>query len=329
MQSSSSKFLWLLLFLLLPACAAQDSFRQYERSRALLEAAEKVDPVHPRIEPARLALEAGFEALQAGRYSQADRRLRQVERWAEDILEEDREWRMEPESPVQVEGADEEKAVEVTKKVEPSPVVEIEARPDPSQMELPAQALASYLARKREFSEAEEPEPEPEPEVPARAPQPDIPVPEGAIVLQSGSEARSQRREPADEVAQDEESPPSLDEMAEDPAPRAASTAPEAEKGRSPVPNGSLSFDEGQLGLSPRVMDRLDQMSVFLLNNPSNTLILEGTRAPSEADSIVRGRFEAVRAYLIGKGVPDDQVRLEDAINSASSGEVRMSLIEH
>jgi len=312
------KFLcFLLITIFLSACAAQDSYRQYERARALLEAAEKVDPLHSRLEHAQLALEAGYENLRGGQYTQASRRFRQVERVSEDILERGDFWAVEPD-PV---SSPEEMRRQARSSEARSEETE-EEEVDVSRMELPAQALAQYLARKGAAST--------EPPTPSRPAAQPAPVPElepeedevsnepsaSATVIRSGS-SRQERPDPELE----EEPVPQLSAAEEDP-----SSANRHRRRRVPE---ALEFAEAQANLSLEVMDRLDQMSVFLLDNPSQSLILEGVLGETEDAPVVRRRFDSIQTYLSAKGVPEDQVRLDEEQKSASSGKVQMYLIEH
>jgi hypothetical protein len=333
MQSHRLQIIGFLSLFILSGCAAQQSYRDYERSKALFESAERMEPLHPRLDHARLALEAGYENLRAGQYSQAARRFRQVELASEEVLtwaEKERSSAIGSSSPPQAEPVPQATVTEAPEANRDLPKV----KPDTSRMELPAQALAAYLARKKGQSP-------PPPKKPAKSevkkeevPQAKARTPEGALVIKAGSENEARRLSPPSEPV----AVPSLNEMAEEekpqePAKPSAGQAPlesqaDLKHDRQSVP-GSLDFTDSELGLSLTVLDRLDQMSVFLLDNPSNTLILTGSKGPNEVDSTVRARFVAIQTYLMGKGVPEDQVRLDEEINSASTGQVVMSLIEH
>ncbi len=95
---------------------------------------------------------------------------------------------------------------------------------------------------------------------------------------------------------------------------------------------GTISFDKNDPSLSSEkieTMSALDQTSVFLLQNPSSTLMLEGYLASGENGTLIDSRYESIRSYLIGKGVPEDQIRLDPERKSGKSAYFLMSVIDH
>lgn len=92
---------------------------------------------------------------------------------------------------------------------------------------------------------------------------------------------------------------------------------------------GKIPFVSQDPSLQPEAMGTLNQISKYLLENPSTTLFLKGTLASKEADSYVDARYESIRSYLTGKGVPEDQVRLDDNKDRGKIAEFEMYLVEH
>ncbi len=108
--------------------------------------------------------------------------------------------------------------------------------------------------------------------------------------------------------------------------PKAAAKAPAA-KDPTKIP-GELSFSPNDASVEPQVMMTLDQTSKFLLENPSSVIQFQGVVGPGESSSIIDTRFESLRAYLVAKGVPEDQVRLASKRRSGNKAEFQMFLIE-
>ena len=101
-----------------------------------------------------------------------------------------------------------------------------------------------------------------------------------------------------------------------------------AEKPRTKIP-GAIFFGANDASIEPDTMMTLDQTSKFLLDNPSTSLMFQGISGPGESGSLIDSRFESLRSYLVGKGVPDDQVRLDSKRRGGSRAEFEMFLIEH
>jgi outer membrane protein OmpA-like peptidoglycan-associated protein len=92
---------------------------------------------------------------------------------------------------------------------------------------------------------------------------------------------------------------------------------------------GMVPFSINDPSVQADAIAYLDQTSKFLLDNPSTTLILQGHLGPGESSTLVDARFESMRSYLTGKGVPDDQIRLDTDRKSSKVPEFQMFLIEH
>ncbi|MBN8553994.1 MAG: hypothetical protein J0L93_00955 [Deltaproteobacteria bacterium] len=91
---------------------------------------------------------------------------------------------------------------------------------------------------------------------------------------------------------------------------------------------GSLPFSINDPSVQAEALVNLDQTSKFLLDNPSTTLILQGHLGQGESGTLVDARFESIRSYLTGKGVPEDQIRLDND-RKVGKAEFQMFLIEH
>lgn len=100
------------------------------------------------------------------------------------------------------------------------------------------------------------------------------------------------------------------------------------QKPMSKIP-GMLRFNTNDAALESDVRMNLDQTSRFLLDNPSTTLVFQGVTGPNESSSLTDTRYEVLRKYLIGKGVPDDQVRLDVKRRQGPRAEFEMFVIEH
>lgn len=92
---------------------------------------------------------------------------------------------------------------------------------------------------------------------------------------------------------------------------------------------GNIRFEFNDPSLQPEAMTTLDQTSKFLLDNPSTTLILQGKVTPGEPTTLTDARYESIRSYLIGKGVPEDQIRLDSERHGGRISEFSMFVIEH
>lgn len=98
---------------------------------------------------------------------------------------------------------------------------------------------------------------------------------------------------------------------------------------RRKVP-GAVPFSLNDATLKQQdAMTTLDQMSKFLLENPSVSLILQPRLADQEPPQLAEARFESIKSYLEGKGVPEDQVRMDPERRRASSGGFEMLILEH
>jgi outer membrane protein OmpA-like peptidoglycan-associated protein len=77
--------------------------------------------------------------------------------------------------------------------------------------------------------------------------------------------------------------------------------------------NGAVLFATGQATLLPIAEDRLRQVADALEDNPEGAIVVEGHTdsigSQSLNEDLSRRRAEAVRAYLIGRGVGADRIR--------------------
>lgn len=100
-----------------------------------------------------------------------------------------------------------------------------------------------------------------------------------------------------------------------------------SEEKRRRVP-GVLSFIANDTSLLQETMTSLNQNCKFLLENPSTSLVLQGTHSGDEPRSLIDARFESIKAYMVGKGVPEDQIRLDEEKRRGAS-EFKLFVIEH
>jgi outer membrane protein OmpA-like peptidoglycan-associated protein len=77
--------------------------------------------------------------------------------------------------------------------------------------------------------------------------------------------------------------------------------------------NGSVLFATGQSTLLPIAQDRLQQVAQALQDNPGGAIVVEGhtdsVGSQATNEELSRRRAEAVRAYLIERGVATDRIR--------------------
>lgn len=310
-----------ILGFFLVSCAAQSSFKAYYDAKSLLERAQKLDPAHPSIPKAQVELEAGRNALNEARYSRASRSFKVVSREAEKIIaQKDPKYRpvyVEPIPQESIEDAVMELERRSTQVQSPEKVLpeEPSLKSDTNKrMQLPAEALARYLAQKKApVSSASKP---------AASPRP-------AEENKNRSVAPPQSKTPP--ASPQPKTPPILQDSLQASAP----IQKPAEDELKPIPfrktklDVILTFVPNESGLLAGSRDELDRMSKHLIENPSNTLVFRSALAAGENEGLTNQRFETVKAYLEGKGVPSDQVQLDDERISATTPLFELFLIEH
>lgn len=338
---------FLILLGSLCGCAAQSSFKAYYDARDNLAKAKKIDPGHPFLTRAELELEAGQRALNEARYSRAQRSFQLVNRDAEkiiqtrhpkakldgteekvkDLADVDR-WASEqtesyqplppPQEPVILGSA----GSETPDKKKETAKTETKEK---SRMNLPAEALARYLAQKKTGSSSE--------------------VASNQV---SKNEAPKDLKAAVEKVAQEKSSDKSVEDTSPEVAvdsdseavkpPAAVESVPKEAASPSLKPRTSgalekleefLSFVPSETQILPKAQAELDRLSVFLLENPSYSLKLKAGRAIGETESLVKTRFEGVRDYLEAKGVARDQVQLDPEALSAKNPVFELYLVEH
>lgn len=98
--------------------------------------------------------------------------------------------------------------------------------------------------------------------------------------------------------------------------------------GKQKIP-GTIVFIENDPSIVTEAMTVLNQTAKYLLENPSLSLVLQGHLTNSEAKTLIQARFESMKAYLIGKGVPEDQIMLDSDQKRGKNPEFTMYVIEH
>lgn len=339
LQILSSLGLCLALSISIVGCAAQSSYLDARRTQDLVQQAQKADPSSIDAEKARVAYEAGEVNLKEARYGRSTLYFKEAERLARRVLDQ--------KSPIDSIEEPSDSPVDLISDDEPSELVSSKKRPS-----LPAEALAAYLASKSssKMSLDDETNVGDEIEAPKREvllPPKKLPrgnrgneaaaatakakkMPEkpkleedGVVVVEASSEVAAKTPpvipdedvELADSGSKKVSKKQNLDSKP---------TGPEKTKLDQIVP-----FSPQDEALNESSMAELDKMSRFLVENPSNTLILKGVRGPNEGEELVAGRYDSVKSYLSARGVPDDQVRLEDSSTSGRNSGFEMYLIEH
>jgi len=334
--------------LVLASCAAQDAQRLYTKAQKQMIEAQAQSPGDRRLVEAREALKQGEIALESAVYDQAYRSLRQSMRLTDEILSR---------SAANTSGGETAPApaVESSKLSLPS-VKSLSESPAPRA--LPRDALAKYLAGKRGAQKttaapsadapaarkAEEPK-----QPPVAQDSPASAVAEAKVESDAGEGVVIAAAEPSDKVqvsapavkAQEKPAvvPPVAPPVAPVPPPapvpissrtqrKEAVKEAAGEKPMTKIP-GALRFGSQEVSLDAETMMNLNQTSKYLSENPSTTLILRGHVGPGENAGLLDSRFESIRAYLIGKGVPEDQVRLDNRRLSGPRGEFEMFVMEH
>ncbi len=330
--------------LVLAGCAAQDAQRLYTRAQKQLLEAQAQHASDKRLGEAEEAFKAGEEALSDAVFDKAHRSLRRSLKLTDEILEGHQRAPAAASAPA-ADGAASRLSLPAPKTMESSATQGSTARG------LPRDALAKYLAGKRGVQQIApppvapmQPVSKPAEEVsqsstPAKLPED---VGEGVVTSSAAPLDKIKAAAPAapEAVAPAPSLPtpaPAVVKAPAAPAPKPSTsqngrreTAGSAlgDKPMTKIP-GALRFGPQEVSLDAETMMNLNQTSKFLSENPSTTLVLRGFLGPGESAALVDSRYESVRAYLIGKGVPEDQVRLDARRQSGARSEFEMFLLEH
>jgi len=337
----------------LMGCAAQSSYLEADRTRELVRKAVRAAPNDPESMRAQVAFEAGEMSLGEARYGRATDHFNEAKRLAEKVLAKSNvlpasavSERVQKE--IERERILESREQERLKTKDSAPLPEI---PIDKRMSLPAEALAKYLSMKE--SVPMEPD-----DLIVTPPKEQLPLPPAKMLKQKSppparvaqkkeKPGESDKWEDKEEVSSNQVSGAKIVEATGErvaqlpPAPLPSQTDEIETKEAPPRPErkkfeldrkqlqGSINFPPKEVALNDQAMNQLDQLTRFLVENPSNTLILVATRGPGEDGSIVEARFSSIRSYLSARGVPDDQVRLDDENKSGPNPSFEMFYIEH
>ncbi len=315
-------------------CAAQTSYGLYQDAQARLEKAKSVDPRDPKTLRAESEFSSGREAMKEGRYGKAEHSFISSMSLADQVVNRE-----------QIEAA---KAEQLRAQIESQPVTP----PTPEQLaevakqevkqtqekidrtSLPREALAKYLADKRRAGSS------------APKPLPATPTPQGPEVRSGGNSAKTPVEITQNSVTSVEDSaaqppPPSSPEpLPQQPtqiSPTIIRPLDESLGGAEPIEleplkrtlRGRLSFDPNSSKLSDASMSQLDSMAQFLIENPSNSLLVVNVLGSNEAEGLLGERFQEVSGYLKARGVPEDQIRMDNIKKSGSVASLELYLIDH
>lgn len=204
---------------------------------------------------------------------------------------------------------------------------------------LPNNSVAKYLAKKTSKPKIEKPAAVPVP-IPSTATEGKAPVPQleahadtidekpivtNEIVVASAQPGMKSAPLPkaAETNSIDDKKPKSKEDVQEI-APK--TKIPASAKKRVPDP---IVFIQDDASLVTEAMTTLNQTAKFLLENPSTTLILQSQLSSHEAKTLADERYQSIKAYLIGRGVPEDQIQMDDQQKRAKISEFLMYLVEH
>jgi len=311
-------------FVLLAGCAAQSSQKLYFEAKEKVEQARKINPQNPQTERAEIALDAGENYLREARYGKAEHSFINAINLADRAMK--REKQVQAIISAEPEPLPHLTADEIAASKKPS-AQETEAKID--RMSLPRDALAKYLADKRKGGASLEKPAPAKKQAPTPAPVP-VPVPVPAEE-KAAHETPVEKAEPAEEKIQPLPLPPPP------PPPPPAREKTKAREQVEPmsleplkrVPRGRVPFEANSSKISDRSLSDLDGLAQFLIENPSNTLLIVPTLVANEPESLFNERFQQVADYLKARGVPEDQVRLDTIKKAGSSALLEMFLIDH
>jgi outer membrane protein OmpA-like peptidoglycan-associated protein len=92
---------------------------------------------------------------------------------------------------------------------------------------------------------------------------------------------------------------------------------------------GRVGFEPNSTKLSDASLSQLDSLAQFLIENPSNTLLVVTVLGANEPEGLLGDRFQEVSTYLRARGVPEDQIRLDSLKKSSSLATLELYLIDH
>lgn len=357
----SSFALWLM-----SGCAAQTTYRDFYDAKTIFERAQSIDPLDPRVQRAEISLEAGERELRDARFGRATEHFREVTRLSNRVLmasdpdtiesargREEQDFQRIQQSNLERRAAAGSSEEEGAGSASSSAL----SSEDLERMSLPEKALAAYLARKsqaeRQAPSAPAAPPEPKEPPPVVKDSPDRPSVTGERQAElSAGEASSTREVRASSERRTQEAPGQ--DIAEEAAATRVAVAqrtgepePAIEEPAVPVLDGDdvvsardfepprrkypqdILFSERDVSLRTTEMDKLDEVGQFLIENPSNSLIMLPRTLEGERSDLVEQRFQAIRAYLQTRGVPEDQVRLDPAARPGDNPRFELYLIDH
>ncbi|PIR22121.1 MAG: hypothetical protein COV44_09540 [Deltaproteobacteria bacterium CG11_big_fil_rev_8_21_14_0_20_45_16] len=329
----------------LSSCAAQSSFQMATRTEEIVNRAQLVDPTDPDSERALLSYQVGRDYLGQARFDRATQNFTNAERFASRVLaKKDPEFRYQRAKELDAQVAKEDFPSDVNEvtRVKSGAESQADAVVDRGRGSLSAQALADYLARKNQSSVDVQP-PQALVKLPSakslpkkiEKPKETRKVPEAKMeVLEEGIDGK--------EIVERVVAPAKVEAKLAPVLPDDEPAAPDLEEeGASKVesstyagPNkrrlsASLNFASKDDKLGAQAMGELDEISRYLVENPSDTIVLSGTLAPGESKDIVERRYGGIKKYLTGRGVPEDQIQLDSAHKEGRLAEFQMFILEH
>lgn len=326
------------------ACATQDAHKAYFKAQERLRLlSEKLDPRDPTLTKAYDALTAGRAQMLDARYDLALRNFNQALLLSDQAESDAVRAKHFAEQPGAIQSG-----IVVTNEIgevdNGSPEVIIAANEIALPPALSPEAVATYLA-----TNSLEPHEDtaqgldvaiesltPKKKAPVKkiAPKPAAKTPMPA----KESIATSKEVETGDGVVvapitPSLKAPPGISDNMKDDSKVVSVTEEKAEKSEVPAGKrrripGVLGFVVGDSSLLQETMDSLNQNAKFLLENPSVTMIFQGTYSGDEPRGIVDSRFESIKSYLTGKGVPEDQIKMDEERKRGPS-EFKLFVIEH
>lgn len=359
----SLKFLKLAGLLgLISACAAQSTYRELSDAQAIYNKAQSLAPNDPRVEKAKVRLESGDRNLSEARFGRASKDFQEVTRLSNKVLQEKDPETIEAARKKEEQMYQEKGLAQLEAEASLSPssssqrASQESSEPSPeelSRMSLPAQALAQYLSRKNSARKEKPTPPAPPPPKPKAKIEKmevkgtastevgdDIDVAEKTIVTASAvkeSKAdpvlNAEKEKTASKAAIQAKAMSGQNEKAiEPPVPELDgdeyASAKSFEPPRRRYPK-DIQFQDADVSLLTAEMDKLDEIGRYLIENPSNSLVLAGFITKAESPSLIEQRFQAVRAYLSTRGVPEDQVKLDPPRKVGPQAAFELYLIDH
>jgi outer membrane protein OmpA-like peptidoglycan-associated protein len=118
-------------------------------------------------------------------------------------------------------------------------------------------------------------------------------------------------------------------EVKAEPAPKEIGIKPKTSTANKRRVPDAVPFVSDDAAIISDAMTTLNQTAKFLMENPSTTLILQAQLSPQETRTIAEERYQSIRAYLVGKGVPEDQIQMDEVQKRGKNPEFQMYLLEH